>query len=279
MTIAAHLPTVPPEQQREIEAWRAEKDRELRGPDSPLGYVGPRTLQPGHHLLGSGAQTDLRFESPGVPEIALDFLAQDVRLRLIPALPLVALNGEPSSEADLRPGDRVGVGPLEIRYQGHGPAGAMISIRDQSRPALLAYRGLHYLPVDPRYRVEATFEPAVPGQTLTLETTQHQQRQLPLRGTLHFTILGQKLSLQGFALDRPGDLFVVFRDGSSGQQTYGAGRFLWVKGPIDGKTTVDFNLAWNPLCAYSTGYNCPLAPPANRLRLPIPVGEASYEQH
>ena len=69
---------------------------------------------------------------------------------------------------------------------------------------------------------------------------------------------------------------MIFRDATSGKETYGAGRFLWVKAPVDGKTTVDFNQAWNPLCAYSDAYNCPLAPPENRLTIPIPVGEAPY---
>jgi uncharacterized protein (DUF1684 family) len=268
MTAAA----IPAQMKAEVDAWRAGKDREMRGPDSPLAYVGPRVLPPGHNVLGSGADDSLRFDSPGLPAHALDLVVRDVRIHLTPLLPLVALNGQPAIEADLKPGDRIEVGPLEVRVGGRG----MVVIYDHARPEMLSYQGLHYLPLDARYRVTATVEPAPPGKTLILETTQHQQRELPLKGIVHFNLDGQDLSLEGFQLDRPNDLFVVFKDATSGDKTYGAGRFLWVRGPVDGKTSIDFNLAWNPLCAYSDGYNCPLAPPENRLKIPIPVGEAPY---
>src|SRR5262249_24525807 len=138
------------------------------------------------------------------------------------------------------------------------------------------YHGLKYLPLDPRYRVPASFEPAAANKTLVLETTQHDRKDLLLRGVLRFQLAGKELPLEGFQLGSSPDLFVVFPDGTTGKETYGAGRFLWVKNPVDGKTTVDFNQAWNPLCAYSDSYNCPLAPPANRLTVRIPVGEAPY---
>jgi uncharacterized protein len=136
------------------------------------------------------------------------------------------------------------------------------------------------LPIDWRYRVEATFEPAESNKSLRLETTGGGERDLPLKGVLHFELLGKSYTLEGFTLgDRPNDLFVIFRDASNGKKSYGAGRFLWVKGAVDGHTTVDFNQAWNPLCAYSDGFNCPLAPPENRLPIEVPVGEASYHAH
>ena len=167
------------------------------------------------------------------------------------------------------------MGPLEIRIVGPG----QVVVLDNGRPERIAYQGLHYLPVDGRYRVPATVEAVPAGKTITLDTTQHQQRQLALKGIVHFELRGQSLSLEGFQLDRPDALFVVFKDATSGKETYGAGRFLWVKSTADGKTFIDFNQAWNPLCAYSDGYNCPLAPSENRLPIRIPVGEAPYREH
>jgi uncharacterized protein (DUF1684 family) len=76
--------------------------------------------------------------------------------------------------------------------------------------------------------------------------------------------------------EHPNDYFVVFKDSTNGKESYGSGRFVWVPGAVDGKTVIDFNLAWNPLCAYSHVFNCPLAPPENRLPIRIPVGEATY---
>ncbi len=265
---------LPKDAAQELQAWRAEKDREMLGPGSPLAYVGPRKLEAGHNVFGSGPDDNQRFDRPGLPPRALDLYVQDVRVRLIPLLPIVALNGQPAVEVLLRPGDRVEVGPLDIRIRGPGE----VVILDQARPERLAYKGLHYLPTDGRYRVPATVESIPSGKTLTLDTTQHQQRQLQLKGIVHFQLSGQRFSLEGFQLDRPEDLFVVFKDATSGKETYGPGRFLWVRAPPDGQTVIDFNQAWNPLCAYSDGYNCPLAPPENRLTIAIPVGEAPYRE-
>jgi uncharacterized protein (DUF1684 family) len=145
--------------------------------------------------------------------------------------------------------------------------------------AVAAYRGLHYLPTDWGYRVPARFDPADAERTLQLETSTGGVRILPLRGVLRFELKGHQLSLDAFALgERPNDYFVIFKDLTNGHQSYGAGRFLWVAGAVDGKTFLDFNQAWNPLCAYSNAFNCPLAPPENRLPIAIPVGEGNYGQ-
>jgi uncharacterized protein (DUF1684 family) len=262
--------------QAEVDAWRAEQDAEMRAPDSPLGRRMPIALRPGANRLGSAADDGLRFESAGVPAHALELTQEGNRVHLTALLPLVSLNGQlPSASVVLKPGDRIEVGPLRLRYEG----GNLLSVQDAAKPEVLEYRGLHYLPIDWRYRVDAVFEPAESNKTLRLETTTGGERDLPFKGVLKFQLLGKPYTLEAFALgERPDDYFVIFRDGSNGKKSYGAGRFLWVKGAQGGKTVVDFNQAWNPLCAYSDGFNCPLAPPENRLPIEIPVGEAAYHQ-
>jgi len=257
---------------RELDAWRAKKDRELQAPDSPLAFTGRFRLKPGRNSLGSAPNDDVRLVGPGLPEHALDLLVQGTGLELKTLLPIVAVNDIPVDQASLHENDAIDVGPFHLVYQG----GLAFQVFDRSRPEAVSYHGLNYLPVDARYRVKATFEPAEAGKTLILETTQYDKRELPFKGVLHFTLHGHALTLDGFQLGDNPDLFVIFRDATSGKETYGAGRFLWVKAPVNGKTIVDFNQAWNPLCAYSELYNCPLAPSENRLTIPIPVGEAPY---
>jgi hypothetical protein len=76
-----------------------------------------------------------------------------------------------------------------------------------------------------------------------------------------------------------GGLFLPFRDGTSGQTTYGAGRYLYdtIKGADlgeeEGRLVLDFNFAYNPSCAYDPRWACPLAPPGNRVEMPIEAGE------
>lgn len=93
-------------------------------------------------------------------------------------------------------------------------------------------------------------------------------------------LAGQQLAvfwLEGYG----GGLFVPFRDATSGSETYGAGRYLLdtIKGAdhggdaATGELLLDFNMAYHPSCAYDPRWSCPLAPPENRLTVPVPVGE------
>ncbi|HEV2356780.1 MAG TPA: DUF1684 domain-containing protein [bacterium] len=95
-----------------------------------------------------------------------------------------------------------------------------------------------------------------------------------------FTLFGQSCELGLFWLEGyGGGLFLPFRDGTSGAETYGGGRYLLdtVKGAdlgIDGgRLVLDFNFAYNPSCAYDPRWTCPLAPPGNRLPMALRAGE------
>jgi uncharacterized protein (DUF1684 family) len=97
---------------------------------------------------------------------------------------------------------------------------------------------------------------------------------------VRFELAGEQLELEVYWLDGyGGGLFLPFRDGTSGHDTYGAGRYLFdtVKGAdlgMEGDHLVlDFNFAYNPSCAYDPRWVCPLAPFPNRLQTPIPAGE------
>jgi uncharacterized protein (DUF1684 family) len=98
------------------------------------------------------------------------------------------------------------------------------------------------------------------------------------RAPLH--VAGTDVELEVYWLEAyGGGVFVPFRDATSGKTTYGAGRYLLdtVKGSdlgdIDGKLVLDFNFAYNPSCSYDPCWDCPLAPPANWLDVPVEAGE------
>jgi uncharacterized protein (DUF1684 family) len=140
-----------------------------------------------------------------------------------------------------------------------------------------AFEGLSYFPHDPRGRVLADVVPAerrryeVPssdGGTMSFERV----------GVARFELLGDARELELYWLVAyGGGLFVPFADTS--EETYGAGRYLLdtVKGADlgmrDGRLVLDFNVAYNPSCSYDPRWSCPLAPPPNRLALPVPMGE------
>ena len=94
-------------------------------------------------------------------------------------------------------------------------------------------------------------------------------------GVLEFELDGRPYRLR--ALDRNGDLFLIFADLTSGTTTYGAGRFLWAEAPDErGYTILDFNRAYNPPCAFTPFATCPLPPPGNRLDVAVTAGEKNW---
>ena len=98
-------------------------------------------------------------------------------------------------------------------------------------------------------------------------------------GKLVFTVQNQQYTLD--VIDEGGkQLFIVFADQTSGKTTYGAGRFIDIQKPdAAGNTVIDFNLAYNPPCAFTPFATCPLPPVQNRLPFEIPVGEKNYGHH
>jgi uncharacterized protein (DUF1684 family) len=101
-------------------------------------------------------------------------------------------------------------------------------------------------------------------------------RKMQRVGVLEFTLQGQAMSLGAFVEDgtqQIAQLFVPFADMTTGSETYAAGRYLDIHPTQTGLYNVDFNLAYNPYCAYNSTYDCPFPPPSNRLKIPVRAGE------
>ena len=138
-----------------------------------------------------------------------------------------------------------------------------------------------YFGYDPRARVLATTRDA-PPEEFEIPTSGTEPMRLLRLGYCDFELFGESLTLELYWLTAyAGGLFLPFRDGTSGDSTYGAGRYLFdtVKGSDlgteDGKLVLDFNFAYNPSCAYDPRWVCPLAPPPNRVAVAIEAGERS----
>jgi uncharacterized protein len=138
--------------------------------------------------------------------------------------------------------------------------------------------GIPYFPVDESLRFEGlTLEPYAGDQPVSfeIETTDGQRRPYARAGTFRFEIHGQPLQLSAYDSDRmaDGQLFVPFMDATTGTETYGAGRYLDLDPEPDAAYTIDFNLAYHPLCVYDPRFSCPLTPAENRLPVRIEAGE------
>lgn len=143
------------------------------------------------------------------------------------------------------------------------------------------FEGLPYFDPDPAYRVEAALDEHDDPDEIVVETTQEGERQYRNVGEFQVELAGSEVTLQAY--QAPGDegrLWVPFRDETSGEETYPAGRYLDLEDPdnrtADGDWVLDFNEAYSPYCAYSEAYECPLVPTENWLDVPMRAGE-KYE--
>lgn len=142
-----------------------------------------------------------------------------------------------------------------------------------------AFKGLRYYPVDEAFRFRLQIERAPPGEEVRMGTSDGDVRVYERYGTLRFALQSVECALAGYVSpDRPDpNLFLPFRDATSGKETYGAARYLDLEPSPDGYFELDFNAAYNPYCAYNETYSCPLAPTENWLKVAIPAGEKLYK--
>jgi uncharacterized protein (DUF1684 family) len=145
------------------------------------------------------------------------------------------------------------------------------------------FDGLAYYDPDPDYRVEARLEPVDDDDTFEMEMTAGHPVEYVRVAELTFDLAGEERSLYAYeqAGDQSGEtLFVPFRDETSGEATYGAGRYIELhpQDPDDllvdgGEVPLDFNLAYSPFCAYNEAFACPIPPTENTLDVAVEAGE------
>jgi len=138
-----------------------------------------------------------------------------------------------------------------------------------------AFQGLDYYPEESNLKFIIRIEPFLQQDQVQIQTSRGEADTYLRYGRLNFEVEGQPAQLTVY-LGRDGSAFVPFRDQTSGSETYGAGRYLEPESLDGSKYLVDFNLAYNPWCAYSALYSCPLPPEENHLSVPIRAGEKSF---
>lgn len=149
-----------------------------------------------------------------------------------------------------------------------------------------AMKGLEYFPADLKYRFHVRITKLPRPEPVTLATSKGVPRPMVRYGFFEFAIDGVKARLYAYkSVPPPGhhhedaSLFVPFRDATSGKESYGAARYLDIEEDPSGEHVLDFNLAYNPYCAYSDDYVCPFPPNENWLTVPIRAGEKAFPLH
>lgn len=144
------------------------------------------------------------------------------------------------------------------------------------------FKGLNYFPPNEKFRIIASLSPVKEKKVRVLTTNDGKEQRYQEYAYAEFDVDNFKnklLILEVMEMGpQRGTLFLAFGDGTSANETYGAGRYLDVK-KVTGATTIelDFNKAYNPYCAYADQYSCPFPPPENLLLISITAGEKNYK--
>jgi hypothetical protein len=266
----------------DTEAYRRGIESALSADSGWLTLVALRRLEQGETAFGRASSNGFRLDHPALPARAGLFRVQGEQVTFVAA-----------------PGTRIthqgrAIGSLPLADDTHGAPSVLesgslawyvirrgdhryVRVRDRDHPARRAFRGLNWAPIDAGWIVPARFERYLPARDMTVVDVLGEERLVPIPGALVFERDGRSWRLDAEQRE-DGSLFVMFADGTTGRETYGAGRYIEVPAPIGERVAIDFNRAYNPPCAYTDFATCPLPPPQNRLSLRIPAGELDYER-
>lgn len=268
---------------REVEAWRARRIAGLNSPGGWRALAGLAWLREGRNVVGRDPSSDVVLPA-GPPRAGVIEVAGGRATGTFEREAGVTLDRRPVGAVELVDDSSGEPTMLEVeglRFHLIERDGALgVRIRDPALPARDPVLLLPHFPVDPRWRVGASFEPYRPPREVAVETVAHVRERYEVPGALGFEVGGVPCRLEAFREPGQRHLFLVFGDATNGVETYGGGRYMYAKPPgRDGMTVLDFNRAYNPPCVFTPYATCALPLPGNRLAVRIEAGELRYEGH
>jgi uncharacterized protein (DUF1684 family) len=234
--------------------------------------------------VGRSAENDVRIDAEGIEPRHLMVTVLGDQFRVAALAPEASFQvGDTTQRMATLPPSSIKVGRFTIRLS-HQRYPALI-VFDPESPRFKLYKGLSYYPVDLAYRFELPLTPNPAADTVVILSTRGNQRRAVKVGWFDFKLGGKAQRLEATRLLEPGvgekDFGIFFTDATTGKETYEVGRYLDLERLDDGRYVLDFNNAYNPACAFSDHYNCPIPPKANRLAVAIKAGEkdSHYMEH
>jgi uncharacterized protein (DUF1684 family) len=266
---------------KEMEKWRSDQESDLKKDDGWLTVAGLFWLKDGVNTIGSGPGFDVRltdsFKQGKFGEIDFHNGAATLKVesgveaqsdgKKISTIELVS--DEKGKPTKIQTGSQTFY--LIEREERFG-----IRLKDNNSDARLAFKGLHWFPVDESYKVTARFEAFPAPQEVQIPNVLGGKFKMKSPGVLKFNLGEKEYSLQP-VVEEDDKLFIIFRDASNLMETYTGGRFLYADKPVNGQVVLDFNQAVNPPCAFTHFATCPLPPAQNDLHMAIKAGEKRYD--
>lgn len=249
-----------------VRQWRQQREVQLRSDTGWLTISGLFWLKEGSQTIGSDPSDKIQLPAHSAPARLgiIEFHSGKTTLHYAdPAKGSVELSPDSRGAPT-----RIHLGSLTFWVIQRGDRYG-IRLRDRDSKLRKEFTGCKWYPVKPACRVTARFVPM--RETIRVPSIIGVTTEEISPGYLEFQLDGKTLHLRPSGSVQ--SLELMFRDGTSGKTTYGGGRFLPV-GPVrNGKVVLDFNMAYNPPCAFTPYATCPVPIRENRLKVPIPAGE------
>lgn len=267
----------------EIQKWQSARLASLTKEDGWLTLAGLFWLNEGDNKFGSAAKNVVVLPKDKAPAVAGSLLLEKghVRLAARPGVE-ITVDSKPATALDLKDdSDDNGptilkLGSLLINVIKRGDR-IGVRVKDTESQTRREFKGLEYYPIDPKWRIEARFEPYQPARTIPITNVLGMTDDETSPGAFVFEVDGKTYRIDPILEKGETDLFVMIADETTGKETYGAGRYLYVTPPdATGKVVIDFNKAYSPPCAFTNFATCPLPPRQNHLPLRIEAGEKKY---
>ena len=268
---------------KEINEWHQKRIERLKAPDGWLNLVGRTWLKPGVNKFGSAKDNDVIIESEKVPPYMGEFILKDsiVTMKVYEGVE-VLLDGKPTKEIIMIDDQKKDMTVFQygtikwnliIRGDKYG-----IRFRDLESTLVKNFKGIERFPVNSNWKFIAKFEAYNPSKKIFVPNVLGQIEEEFSPGAVVFEKDGKTFRID--AIDEGEKLFLIIADETSGEETYGGGRFLYVDKPdSSGNLILDFNKAYNPPCVFTKYATCPLPPEQNYLKLRIEAGEKNYGEN
>jgi len=266
----------------EIEEWRTNRVNSLTRPHGWLSLIGMEWFHNGSNSIGSAP--DNAIVLPHGPQNIGTFVLKDntITFTAVEGVNIMA-NKEKVNRSITVKMDTSGeptvftIDSFQFYVIERGkPA---LRIKDSEAKTLKEFNGIEYFKLSEKFKVNAEFIPYDPVKKIEIINVLGLLSKDKSYGKLSFDIDGKNYQLD--TIDAGDEYYILFADRTSGRTSYGPGRFLYVPKPKDGSTTttIDFNKAYNPPCAFNDYSTCPLPPPQNRISAFIEAGEMKYNNH
>jgi uncharacterized protein len=269
--------------EKEVDAWYQGRINSLKSEDGWLNLVALHWLEAGSTTFGTAPDSGFKLGFGGFPDSIGVFYLEDDKVYFIPSTGNI-FNGEKEVkerikifDAETQLSEKLSLKSLRWNIIKRSDAFG-VRLRDLENPAVTGFDGIDRFPVELEWRLEARFIPYEPIREIPITNVLGQTTPNPSPGYLEFEKDGKTYKID--ALDAEDELYLIIADKTSGGETYGGGRYLYVKKPVSGDLVIlDFNKAYNPPCVFTPHATCPLPPRQNMLDLAITAGEKTFGEH